>query len=181
MRPAWNKAEHKYSTVDATYKLIGSLPPPRGGCNVATMDKFVSTELQGKVINERHDVAAATTLPSRSLGYFLDLIFASFSKVFADVTPESLTVPLSSLPHAARQCISSYKTLSESESESVELYDKKNRRWQWNLPLTEPPPEQPVNATPGPAEPSDIELEPLSAEWQVALFLNSIAEAFAVN
>lgn len=131
-------------------------------------------ELQGKVVNDR------AAVPSRSLGFFLDLIFASFSKVFADATPESLVLPLSSIPHAARQCISSYKI--HSGSKSVELYDRENRRWRWNLPLTDPVPEQPAsNATPGPAEPSDIDLESLSAERQVALFFNSISEAFTAN
>lgn len=45
----------KFSTIDAAYKHIGSLPPPKKGRNVATMDKYVSMELQGNIIQERLD------------------------------------------------------------------------------------------------------------------------------
>ncbi|KAF8436279.1 hypothetical protein L210DRAFT_3648035 [Boletus edulis BED1] len=169
MRPPRNK----YSTVDVTYKTIGSLPPPREGRGVATMDKFVSIELQGKVVNERRDAAAR-----RSLGFFLDLIFASFTKEFADVALESLIVPLSSIPSAARRSMSSESHNNRSGSESIELYDRENKRWRWNLPLIDSP-----SAIQTGSESSDIpsNLQSLSSEQQVALFFNCITDAVTAS
>ena len=109
MRPPWNKKDQfrqgppKFSTIDATYKLVGSLPPPREGRSITTMDKFISMELQGKIIKEHHDITA-TARRSRSLSFFLDLIFATFNKDFTDLTPESLIVPLSTIQIGRASC-----------------------------------------------------------------------------
>jgi hypothetical protein len=84
-----------------------------------SLDKFVS--LEGNLIIEQRS-------RHRSLGHFLDLIFASFNNTFADATPESLVAPLSSIPTVARRSASSYKYTSGSDF--VELYDKENKRWQ---------------------------------------------------
>ncbi|KAF8432136.1 hypothetical protein L210DRAFT_3650633 [Boletus edulis BED1] len=169
MRPPRNK----YSTVDVTYKTISSLPPPREGQGIATMDKFVSIELQGKVVNERRDTAAG-----RSLGFFLDLIFASFTKEFTDVALESLIVPLSSIPSAACRSMSSKSHNNRSGSESIELYDRENKRWRWNLPLIDSP-----SAIQTGSESSDIpsNLQSLSSKQQVALFFNCITDAVTAS
>ncbi|KAN0088659.1 hypothetical protein V8E55_005716 [Tylopilus felleus] len=156
----------KYSTVEATYKVIGSLPPREGHC-VTMMDKFVSIGLQGKVINKRHD----TAVHSRRLGFFLNLIFASFTKEFTNIGPKSLIAPLSSIPGVAHQSMS-YSTLSRSES--VELCDRENKRWRWNLPLLDAPI---VTQPDSLVEPSNAlnNQQSLSSKQQVALFFNWIA------
>ena len=171
----------KFSTIDATYKLVGSLPPPREGCSVTTMDKFVSMELQGKIIKEHHDIAA-TTRRSQSLSFFLDLIFATFNKDFTDLTPESLTVPLSTIPKVVHPSLSYQWYNNLNESKPIELYNKEKKHWRWNLPLTEPTTEEPDSAgTPGNSSNITGDREPLSSEKQVALFLNLITDTFAAN
>ncbi|KAF8129612.1 hypothetical protein EV363DRAFT_1297249 [Boletus edulis] len=139
------------------------------------MDKFVSIELQGKVVNERRDAAAHC-----SLGFFLDLIFASFTKEFADVALKSLIVPLSSIPSAAHRSMSSESHNNHSGSESVELYDRANKHycWWWNLPLIDSP-----SAIQTGLESSDIlsNLQSLSSEQQVALFFNCITDAVTAS
>ncbi|KAG9312841.1 hypothetical protein JVU11DRAFT_6270 [Chiua virens] len=175
MGPLRNKTGCKYSTVDATYKLVGSLPVPKDGCNVTTMDKFVSMELQGKIINER---CSTSTQASRSLSFFLDLIFANFSQEFGDVTPESLAIPLSSILTAARRPVSSYNI--PAGSDTVEIYDKESKRWRWNFPSTDPPSDQLAHATPASSDtPSDPQSpQVISTEWQVAIFFNCLTKAF---
>ena len=187
MRPPWNKKDQfrqgppKFSTIDATYKLVGSLPPPREGRSITTMDKFISMELQGKIIKEHHDITA-TARRSRSLSFFLDLIFATFNKDFTDLTPESLIVPLSTIPKVARPSLSYQQYDNLDESEPIELYDKEKKRWHWNLPLTEPTTEEPDSTgTPGNSLNITGDWEPLSSEKQVALFLNLVTDAFAAN
>lgn len=171
----------KFSTVDAAYKLIGSLPLPRQGRSVATMDKFVSIELHGKVINDSPPQDAATTPHSRNLSFFLDYLFAGFSDDFADVTPESLILPLSSdIPAAVRgRSMASYCGVGGSES--MKLYDEEKKRWKWNLPLTAT--EQPADSTQAAYLQSLISDDPksLTSEQQVALFFNSLTEAFLVK
>ncbi|KAG9311005.1 hypothetical protein JVU11DRAFT_8896 [Chiua virens] len=100
------------------------------------MDKFISMELQGKIINK----GCSSGQASRSLSSFLDLIFTSFSQEFGDVTPKSLTIPLLSISIIMHHPISSYNI--PIGSETAEIYHRKGKQWKWNFPSIDHPSDQ---------------------------------------
>ncbi|KAI6142015.1 hypothetical protein BKA82DRAFT_4361475 [Pisolithus tinctorius] len=164
--------KNRYRTIDGTYKLIGSLPPPKHGHTVHVMDKFTASELEGTIIREPRIQVSSP----QSLGYVTNIIFESFRDTFTSIAPRSLIVPLKTIPACVRSYSASFNQGGLSEDSLVSLYDDDRKRWNWELrppPGSDSPPEQP-----GPlASELLVESEKLCFEKQVALFLNAIGTA----
>ncbi|KIO08000.1 hypothetical protein M404DRAFT_23246 [Pisolithus tinctorius Marx 270] len=164
--------KNRYRTIDGTYKLIGSLPPPKHGCMVHVMDKFTASELEGTII---HEPRIQVSSP-QSLGYVTNIIFESFRDTFTSIAPRSLIVPLKTIPACVHSYSASFNQGGLSEDSLDSLYDNNRKHWNWELrppPGSDSPPEQP-----GPlASELLVELEKLCFEKQVALFLNAIGTA----
>ncbi|KIO09339.1 hypothetical protein M404DRAFT_21903 [Pisolithus tinctorius Marx 270] len=164
--------KNRYQTIDGTYKLIGSLPPPKHGHTVHVMDKFTASELEGTIIREPRIQVSSP----QSLGYVTNIIFESFRDTFTSIAPRSLIVPLKTIPACVRSYSASFNQGGLSEDSLVSLYDDDRKHWNWELrppPGSDSPPEQP-----GPlASELPVESEKLCFEKQVALFLNAIGTA----
>jgi hypothetical protein len=89
--------------ADGCYKSLGSLPVPREGQNVYSMDSLTTQELEGSVVYES---STATYV----LGHTIDVIFKSFAQHVQSKLPlnlmESLTVPWASVPAGIHSIIS---------------------------------------------------------------------------
>ncbi|KAI6015336.1 hypothetical protein F5J12DRAFT_781332 [Pisolithus orientalis] len=79
--------KNRYQTIDGTYKLIGSLPPPKHSHTVHVMDKFTASELEGTII---HKPWIQVSSP-QSLGYVTNIIFKSFRDTFTSIAPSYST------------------------------------------------------------------------------------------
>ena len=121
----------KFHTVDAIHKL-GSYPVPKEGRSVATMDKITTQELQGAIV-----VEAAQSNPCRTkcLGFLLDQIFSDFTTAISVPSPEDLVVPRNVISRYHPQIAQRYPS-----NNSVPLYDKDAKAWNWPLPEDATPP-----------------------------------------
>ncbi|KAI6019709.1 hypothetical protein F5J12DRAFT_780815 [Pisolithus orientalis] len=119
--------KNRYQTIDGTYKLISSLPPPKHGHMVHVMDKFTASELEGTII---HEPWIQVSSP-QSLGYVTNIIFESFRDTFTSIAPSYST---------------SFNQGGLSEDSLVSLYNNDRKRWNWELhppPGSDSPPKQP--------------------------------------
>jgi len=139
-------------------KPLGSLPPPKKGCSITDMDKFMISKLAGTIIHEKQDKNQA----SSHLGFLINIIFAVFKEDphVSIIRANDLTVTPKTLKgHASSVLIG---ITASKHDKPVHLYDSQKKWWNWVFPSG--------NSTAG----SD-----LSNKAQVALFLNIIATAVA--
>ena len=122
---------NKFHMVNAIHKL-GSYPVPKEGRSVATMDKITTQELQGAII-----VEAAQPNPSRTkcLRFLLDQIFSDFTTAISVPSPEDLVVPRNIISRYYPQIAQRYPS-----NNSLPLYDKDAKAWNWPLPEDATPP-----------------------------------------
>ena len=115
----------KFHMVDAIHKLR-SYPVPKEGRSVATMDKITTQELQGAIIVEATQLNSCRT---KCLGFLLDQIFSDFTTAISVPSPADLVVPRNVISRYHPQITQRYPS-----NNSVPLYDKDARGWNWPLP-----------------------------------------------
>ena len=149
----------KFSTLDSIYKSIGSLPPPKNGHTVQTMDRLTAQELEGSIVHESRSNGG----PRFALGFLINVIFAACRQQ-SMLNVDELTVPLKAI-HAWDSRLQK-KFAGYSESSEVLLYDSKTESWNWTF-------------DPGEAEGVDGNTNgaPLHQEKEFAHFLNTVSMA----
>ena len=114
----------KFSTLDMIYKSIGSLPPPKNGCTVQTMDRLTAQELEGSIVHK----SCSNGGPKFTLEFLIDVIFASCRQQSMPNVDE-LTVPLKMI--RVRDNRLRTKFAGYLESSEVSLYDSQAESWNW--------------------------------------------------
>jgi len=114
----------KFSTLDSIYKSVGSLPPPRNGCTVQTMDRLTAQELEGSIIHK----LCSNSGPKFALGFLINVIFATCRQKGMPNVSE-LTVPLKMI-HVWDSCLQA-KFAGYLQSSEVSLYNSKTESWNW--------------------------------------------------
>ena len=61
---------------EGTVKHFVSLLPPKKGCNVTDMNKFMTSKLAGTIINKKQDKSQA----SSNFSFLIDIIFETFKE-----------------------------------------------------------------------------------------------------
>jgi hypothetical protein len=162
--------------ADGCYKSLRSLPVPREGRNVHSMDSLTTWELEGSVVYESSTAAYV-------LGHTIDVIFKSFTQHVQSKLPlnsmELLTVPWASVPAGVRSIVSP----TQHSEANWKMYDSNARRWRWSFDIPAAIANQSSSATtttttmasPPLGSSHSTPHSPLTSEQLVIHFFNSVA------
>ena len=170
--------------TDGCYKSLGSLPMPREGWMVQSMDSLTTWKLAGNVVYDSFTTA-------HMLGHTIDVIFTTFAQEVQSFLPLSLmelfTIPWASIPtgihavtsltyHQSLQvCMCMVLSPAQLFLTYWLMYDPSAKCWKW-LFKSAVPTSRSSESSPTPVSPTTHHTAPTS-EQLIAKFFNSITLA----